>query len=83
MTSINIIMSKDTDLYLTGWDIYAKLNSYPSEEGDGIYAGRIEVASNNSSGLLNWDSPTSGSWYFGATAIYNGVPGKFKRITAL
>lgn len=80
MTDYVVQLDRMDDLYVNGWNVYAKKNDYPTEDGDGTFIGYVTIEPYETDATLEWSSPSEGLWLFGATTVYNGEPGIFRRI---
>lgn len=56
------------DDFATSFDLYAKSDFYPTEEGDGVFVGNYPIDPDNSSVSAMWTPPAAGTWSFSAVA---------------
>lgn len=79
MTTV-LITRPTSDLYTQSYDVWAQINRYPLQEGDGQYVGNAEIGPNDTSTSIDYTEPTtSGTWKYIAIPIrfeMRGVPVK-------
>ena len=77
MPAQTIYLERNSDAYVTSYDVWAKRGSYPQDEGDGVFVGNVAIQPSASSVSQAWTPPNDGTWYFGALSVYNRAPGIF------
>jgi hypothetical protein len=75
MTQINLYRYGDE--WVTSYDVWAKIGSYPASDGDGVYVGNVEIDPSEDVVAYEWDPPYTGDWLFSALSIYRRTPGLF------
>lgn len=70
-----------SDSYVESFDVYARVNGYPIEEGDGIFVANIPISPSQTTVTSTWTPPADGTWKFIAVPIYRGVSGPIGRLT--
>lgn len=70
-----------TDVWTTSFDVYAKLNYWPIEAGDGIFAGNVAIAPPDNKTTLTWTPPTtSTAWKYAAVSKYQDIVGPLGKL---
>lgn len=75
-----ITLIRNGDQWVTSWDIYARQNGYPIEEGDGVFVTNLTIQPYEDSAATTWPTPNNGTWYFSAISKYQQLPGIFNRL---
>lgn len=70
-------IERNGDEWVTSYDVWAKLGSYPAEEGDGIFVGNVTIAPEDLTTSITLAKPASEEWFFSALSIYRRTPGIF------
>jgi hypothetical protein len=70
-------IERNGDQWVTSYDVWAKLNSYPTEEGDGIFVGNITIPPEDDTVAIALARPSAEDWYFAALSIYRRERGLF------
>ena len=80
MTDQTIYIERNSDSYVTSYDVWAKRGSYPQDEGDGVFVGNYTIQPEEAAISEDWTPPNDGTWYFVALSIYNRTPGLFSQL---
>jgi len=65
-----------SDIWSTSYDVYAKLNYWPLEEGDGLFAGNVAIAPSATYAALTWTPPVDSiGWKYSAVGKYMKITG--------
>jgi hypothetical protein len=70
-------IERNGDEWVTSYDVWAKLGSYPSDEGDGIFVGNVTIDPSELTTSITLAKPAAEGWYFSALSIYRRSPGRF------
>ena len=69
------------DIWTTSIDVYAKLNYWPTEEGDGIFIGNVAIAPSSNKATIVWTPPVdSTDWKYSAVGKYMSITGPMGRL---
>lgn len=69
-----------SDSYTETVDVYARLGTYPQEEGDGIYAGSASFQPWQTQVVFTWTPPTDGTWKLIGVPVYRRGTGPFGKL---
>lgn len=75
--SLFVTIQRNSDQYVTSYDVWAKMNSYPMEEGDGVFVGNVTIAPSVLTTSIAFAHPDTENWKFSALSIYRRDPGIF------
>jgi hypothetical protein len=81
MAHYSITLERSGDIYVDGWNVYYRKGKYPTEDGDGGFVQYVSINPYETEVSIEWTPPDQGTYHFGATTVYSGVPGKFQRLT--
>jgi hypothetical protein len=70
-------IERNNDQWVTSYDVWAKLGSYPQDVGDGVFVGNVEIEPDENTVSITLARPATEDWYFGALSIYRRAPGLF------
>lgn len=70
-------IQRNGDQWVTSYDVWAKLGSYPLEEGDGVFVGNVEIEPSQTTTSIALAKPSTEDWKFAAISIYGRDKGIF------
>lgn len=70
-------IERNGDQWVTSYDVWAKLGSYPNEEGDGLFVGNVTIPPEDDMVSITLEKDADEDWYFAALSIYRRQPGIF------
>jgi hypothetical protein len=81
MTDYHFVnIERNGDQWVTSYDVWAKLNAYPLEEGDGVFVGNATISPSEDATSIALARSVDETWLFAAISIYGRDKGIFYQL---